>query len=129
MLTYLLDTNVLIMALRGRTMALDLLEQYRVHDSAGISVTTRTEILAGMRSHEEHLTMELLASLLNLSVTADVADRAGRLIYTAARKGIQTSFPDALIAATALEHGIIVVTTNAAHFEALGVSVRKIAGE
>ncbi len=129
MLTHLLDTNVLILALRGRMIALDLLEQYRGRDSAGISVTTRTEILAGMRPYEEELTMALLTSLLNLPVTADVADRAGRLIYAAARRGAQTSFPDALIAATALEHDLIVVTTNAKHFEELGVSVRQIAGE
>jgi len=57
-----------------------------------------------------------------------VADRAGRLIYAVARNGIQTSFPDALIAATALEHDLTVVTTNARHFEELGVNIRSLSG-
>jgi len=91
-----------------------------------ISAVTRAEILAGMRPREEQMTMELLASLSNLPVTTDVADRAGRLIYTAGRQGVQTSFPDALIAATALEHDLTIVTTNVRHFEELGASVRKV---
>ena len=97
----LLDTNVLILHLRQRGSTTNFLLRWGQRDNLHISVVTRTEILAGMRPHEEHMTLDLLASLTNLPVTPAVADRAGRLIYTAARKGIQTSFPDALIAATA----------------------------
>ena len=126
MLTHLLDTNVLILALRGSPTALDMLEQFRLRDEAGISVATRTEILAGMRPREERTTMDLLASLRNLPITPAIADRAGRLIYAKARQGIQVAFPDALIAATALEHELAVVTTNARHFEEVGAAVREL---
>jgi len=81
-----------------------------------ISVVTRTEILAGMRPHEEKRTMELLESLDNIPIDGAIADRAGRLIYQYARKGVVLSLADALIAATALEHDLTLVTTNPKHF-------------
>ena len=40
--TSLLDTNMLIFALRRNTAALDLLEQLRQRDDATISVATRS---------------------------------------------------------------------------------------
>jgi len=114
--TSLLDTNVLIFALRRNTAALDLLERLRQRDDATISVATRAEVLAGMRPHEEPSTMALLNSLRNLPVTDEVADLAGRLIYRLARSGFQLSFPDALISATAIVHDLSIITTNAVHF-------------
>jgi tRNA(fMet)-specific endonuclease VapC len=114
---YLLDTNILILALRSDPKALDLLDTLdRKQESACISVATRTEILAGMRPYEEKRTMELLVSLENLPVDEAIADQGGRLIYQYARQGIQLSFPDALIAATALHHNLTLATTNPKHF-------------
>ncbi len=117
MADYLLDTNVLILALRSDPKALDLLDALdRKREHVCISVATRTEILAGMRPHEEERTIELLGSLDNLLVDEITADQAGRLIYQYACQGIQLSFPDALIAATALHHGLTLATTNPKHF-------------
>jgi predicted nucleic acid-binding protein len=114
---HLLDTNILILALRSDPKALDFLDALdREKERACISVATRTEILAGMRPHEEERTMELLDSLDNLLVDEAIADRAGRLIYQYARRGIQLSFPDAIIATTALQHGLTLATTNPKHF-------------
>ncbi|MGQ9490981.1 MAG: type II toxin-antitoxin system VapC family toxin [Anaerolineae bacterium] len=122
----LLDTATLILHLRERASVTDFLLRWGERDNLFISVVTRAEILAGMRPNEEHVTMELLGALSNLPVTPAVADRAGQLIYAAARRGVQTSFPDALIAATALEHDLVVVTTNVRHFEELGVGVKGV---
>lgn len=117
MADYLLDTNVLILALRSDPKALDSLDALdRKREHVCISVATRTEILAGMRPHEEERTIELLGSLDNLLVDEITADQAGRLIYQYACQGIQLSFPDALIAATALHHGLTLATTNPKHF-------------
>jgi predicted nucleic acid-binding protein len=113
---YLLDTNVLILHLRERSEITALLAHWGLENILYISVATRTEILAGMRPHEEERTMELLYSLENLPVDEAVADQAGRLIYQHARRGIQLSFPDALIAATALHHNLTLATTNPKHF-------------
>ncbi len=117
MADYLLDTNILILALRSDSDALDFLETLsREKESPLISVVTRTEVLAGMRPHEETRTMALLDSLVNISVDEVIADHAGRLIYQYARQGVQLSFPDALIAATALRQDLTLVTTNSKHF-------------
>ena len=117
MADYVLDTNVLILALRSDPRALDFLDALeRKKERVCISVVTRTEILTGMRPHEEERTMELLDSLENLPVDEAIADRAGRLIYQYARQGIQISFPDAIIGATALHHDLTLTTTNPRHF-------------
>jgi predicted nucleic acid-binding protein len=121
----LLDTGVLIQHLRKRNTATSFLIQRGQLDSLYISVVTRVEILAGMRPQEEALTLELVRALNNLPVDDLVADRAGRMIYTLARKGVQISFPDALIAATALQHRLAVVTTNVAHFQPTGVQLQR----
>jgi len=123
--THLLDSNILILALRGRPLALDLLDRFRSSDEASISVVTRTEVLAGMRPYEERITVELFLALLSLPVTEGIADRAGRLIYALARTGVQFSFPDALIAATALEHDLTLVTTNARHYPVAELKVQE----
>ena len=116
MADYLLDTNVLILHLRERPEITALLTRWGVEGALCISVATRTEILAGMHPHEEERTMALLDSLVNLPVDEAIADRAGRLIYQYARQGIQLSFADALIAATALHHDLTLATTNPKHF-------------
>jgi tRNA(fMet)-specific endonuclease VapC len=112
----LLDSNILILHLRKRGSATEFLLHWGKQDNLHISVATRTELLAGMRAHEERITVALLNSLRNLPVTDEVADLAGRLIYRLARNGVQLSFPDALISATALVHDLSIITTNGAHF-------------
>ena len=116
MADYLLDSNILILHLRERPEITALLTQWGTEGALYISVATRTEIVAGMRPHEKERTLELLDSLENLPVDEAIADRAGRLIYQHARQGIQFSFADALIAATALEHDLTLATTNPKHF-------------
>lgn len=116
MVDYLLDSNVLILHLRERPEITALLTRWGMEGALCISVVTRTEILAGIRPHEEERTMELLDSLTNLTVDRAIADRAGRLIYQYARQGVQLSLPDAVIAATALHHNLTLATTNPKHF-------------
>ena len=111
----LLDSSILILAPRGQPLALDLMSDLRTQGVLYISVATRAEVLAGMRPHEETRTMGLLGSLISLPVVTAIADQAGRWIYQYARRGIQLSFPDALIGATALAHGLALVATMGGH--------------
>ena len=117
---YLLDTNVLIYALRRDLGVLDWLDSILSTHHLYTSVASRVEVFAGMRPREEQMTEALLASLTSLSVTVPIADRAGRMIYKYGRQGFQVSFPDALIAATALEQDLTLVTSNVRHFPMLG---------
>jgi predicted nucleic acid-binding protein len=109
----LVDTDVLVDHLRG----------HRRFESAGdevhVSAITRAEIFAG-RGTEERRVRQLLEVMEEILVDRPVAERAGRLRRT---KGL--ALPDALIAATAIEHRLTLVTRNARHFaEIAGLRVR-----
>ena len=58
----------------------------------------------------------MMASFAQLSVDAATADEAARI-----RRECHLKLPDALIAATALLHGVPVVTANARDFERVGL--------
>ena len=75
---------------------------------------------------EQWLETELLQSFDDanvLPVTKAIGDRWAALSARAQEKGVQTAVLDGLIAATALEHGLIVVTRNVKDFVGLGVEV------
>lgn len=100
----LLDTDVLVDHFRGHRR-LDL-----ASPSWKISVVTRCELFAG-RNADEALLQLALARLGELAVDRAVAESAGRICRAA-----QLHLPDALIAATALEHRLPLMTRNERHF-------------
>jgi len=58
-----------------------------------------------------------------LPVDIDVARRWGELSAAAQASGVQMSVTDGLIAATALHHGLHVMTHNRRHFATSGVMI------
>lgn len=101
----LVDTDVFIDHLRGARPLKTGPHQL------SFSVITRCELFAG-RSAEEDVLALLLAPFKELPVDRSIAERAGRLRRT---NGMRT--PDALIAGTALEHRLGLVTRNTNDFE------------
>lgn len=100
----LVDTDVFIDHLRG---ARELKPgRHRVH----YSVITRCELLAGAVGSA--LVQRLLDPFRELPVDRDVAERAGRI-----RRETGIATPDALIAATAVEHDLTLITRNRRDFE------------
>jgi predicted nucleic acid-binding protein len=100
----LVDTDVFVDHLRG---AAELKPgPHRLH----YSVMTRAELFAG--SSATDAITNLLAPFRELPIGRDVAERAGRI-----RRETQIRIADALIAATALEHGLGLATRNRRHFE------------
>ena len=74
------------------------------------SVTTRAELLAG--SSATDAVSRLLAPLREVPVDRAIAERAGRV-----RRETGVRLPDALIAASALERGLVVAMRNRKHLE------------
>ncbi|HEU4320606.1 MAG TPA: PIN domain-containing protein [Acidimicrobiia bacterium] len=84
------------------------------------SVVTRVELFAGNSATE--IVSILLAPFRELHVGREIAERAGRL-----RRESGIRLPDALIAATALEHKLSLFTRNRSDFEGVrGLRVREI---
>ncbi len=107
----LLDSDVFIDHIRGaRPLPVG---------PASYSIVTRTELFAG-DERDEPAVRTLLAPLREITVDRAIAERAGRL-----RRGTGLRTPDALIAATALEHGLDLVTRNRRYFDRVrGLRVR-----
>lgn len=108
----LVDTDVFIDHLRG---AAELRAgRNRLH----YSVVTRAELFAGNTAMD--LVSQLLGPLREIPVDRAVAERAGRVV-----REFQLRMPDALIAATALEHRLTLVTRNRKDFDRVrGLRVR-----
>lgn len=111
----LVDTDVFVDHLRG---AHELKPgRHRLH----YSVITRAELFVG--NSATNLAQLLLAPFREIPVDRAVAERAGRI-----RRETQVRLPDALIAATALEHGLNLATRNRSDFEAIrGLRIRNLA--
>ena len=101
----LIDTDVFIDHLRG-ARRLTLAD----NDVASYSVVTLCELFAGTRVDEGSV-RTLLAPFAALVVDQATAEHAGRV-----RRETATRLADALIAATALEHGLTVMTRNVRDF-------------
>ena len=88
-------------------------------DRIHYSVITRAELFAGRETQEEPVRV-LLAPFAEVAVDRAIAERGGRL-----RRELAIALPDALVAATALERDLTLLTRNLKDFEAVpGLSVR-----
>ncbi|MGC9349767.1 MAG: type II toxin-antitoxin system VapC family toxin [Anaerolineae bacterium] len=113
---YLLESNVLIQHLRGHEPTTDLLTRLALDGQLGLAAISRTEVLAGMRDYEAESTLAFLDALACYALDVATADRAGELIREFRRRGVTLDVPDAMIAATAIEHCLILLTYNPRHF-------------
>lgn len=129
---YLLDTNFISELRKEARANRGVLAWGLAHDplQCALSVITIGEIRSGIENCrlrdltqaialEKWLAEQLVVFSANiLPVTLDIADRWGRLLS----KG-GPSDADSLIAATALEHDLTVITRNVADFESSGAWV------
>lgn len=114
----LIDTDVLIWMTRGHAGAalrLQTLTPWR------ISAVTYMELAQGCRDKQELARVKkglAVSQTEILPLNTAITERAMQLVDAyALSHGIQLA--DALIAATALEHGLTILTSNAKHFSAV----------
>jgi len=111
----LIDTDVLIWMTRGHAGAATRLQTMTPWR---ISAVTYMELAQGCRNKDELARIKKGLALCHteiMPVSTAVSDRAMQLIDTYALSH-SLQLGDALIAATALEHGLAVFTANTKHF-------------
>jgi len=120
---YVLDSDVLIWHLRGKPSVVEHVTALAGKGVLMVSAIARAEVLAGMRSREEDATLLLLDSLETVPVITAIADRAAAAIRDLRRRGVTVHLPDALIAATAIEHDAELHTCNPRHYPSYDIEV------
>lgn len=116
MSSFLLDTGLIIRHLRGQRQAVQLMRGLAKTGRLGIASITRLEIYAGMHPDEKFATKKLLSRFLTFDLDKETGDRAGTLINQARTQQIGLSVPDAIVAATAVQHNLTLVTLNQSDF-------------
>jgi predicted nucleic acid-binding protein len=116
MMDYLLDTGLLISNLRRAPGYADLSVLMPSRGHLYISVYTRLEVLRGMRAREREQTMYLLGCFVSLSMDVVIADQSATWLQDWRKRGVVLGEPDVIIAATALQHNLELITTNPRHF-------------
>lgn len=121
---YLVDTTVLIDASRQQEPALTWM-QTALRDRVVVAVSTISiaEFVTGFRPDERPRWEAFTDELTHWNVTTGIAVRAGGLRYELRRQGRTLLLPDALIAATAIAHGAVLVTANVKDFSVAGVAL------
>jgi tRNA(fMet)-specific endonuclease VapC len=115
---YLVDTDVLIDVSRNNEAAIRFLEQ--LEDSWSVSIITALELIVGARNKEEVSEIDqLVASYSPIPLTTEIGNSAYSLLRQFAKSHGLRVF-DSLIAATALEEDLMLVSRNKKHFEMIG---------
>jgi toxin FitB len=134
-LTYLLDTNVVSQTSKLKPNVA-VMNWWKLQDELSLilSAIVFQELRFGIEmlqpgSKRDRLKEWLEIRLRNefaeriLPVTGEIAEVSGRLIADRKKDAHTLDPADALIAATALVHGLQVATLNRKHFERLGVGL------
>jgi predicted nucleic acid-binding protein len=116
----LIDTDVLVDASRGVAEAIRFLDEQRAAASAPISVVSAMELIGGCRNSGD---LRAVQQVLGHHTLVPVTARAS----TVALELMESFFlshgpliPDALIAATARENGLVLFTRNVRHYQMIG---------
>jgi predicted nucleic acid-binding protein len=115
-LALLLDTTVLIDALRDRPVAGRLRELRDADRVPWICAVNVDEVLRGTNTKEEALVIRFLSGLHLAPLGRAEGERAGRWRRDFARRGVTLSQGDCLIAAAAVGVDARLVTGNPKHF-------------
>ena len=115
----LVDTDVLIWHLRGYAQATRRLDRL---ESFALSAVTYMELLQGMRDKTELAAVKKMLELRAARIVplTEVTTQQAIALMESLTLSHGLQMGDALIAATALEHQLILLTGNVKHFRAVG---------
>lgn len=119
----LLDTDTFSEILRGQHKIVCLRErEYRAEwDRLTLSAVTVMEVVCGRWTTTNPRLLSKFESKIAdqkvLSFGRLTSELAGKIAAGLKAVGKPVGFPDAMIAATAIEHGLVLVSGNIAHFE------------
>lgn len=114
----IVDTDVLIWASRGNARAVEILDE---HAGFFISVVTYAEILQGARDRNEVRSFQKALRFWRaktLHISEPISQRAMFLVERYALSH-SVNLSDALIAATAIQHGETLMTGNRKHYSVI----------
>ena len=112
----LIDTDVLIWYMRGNQKAFKAVEAL---DGFRISMVTYIELVQGLRNKVEMNTLKnfLQAKSIPIQHVTDGISATAMFLVEQHHFGHSLELVDALIAATALDHGLPLFTANARHYQ------------
>ena len=120
-MTYLVDSDYVVDYLKGRPAAIPLLDSL-VPEGLAISIITYAEVYEGIyygRTPQQYrrIFRRFLQGVQVLGISRPVAERFAILHGELRAQGLLIPHPDLFIAATAVHHGLTLVTRNIRHFE------------
>ncbi|OGY16841.1 MAG: hypothetical protein A2785_03695 [Candidatus Chisholmbacteria bacterium RIFCSPHIGHO2_01_FULL_49_18] len=107
---FLLDTDIIINHLKDRSKKGFSLENLFAQGNLFVSTLTAAEVWRGIPQEKRDKTEEALTRIENIPVTTGLARSSGVLSFTYAKRGITITTIDAIIATTALEKNLILVS-------------------
>jgi predicted nucleic acid-binding protein len=115
---YLIDTNILIDALKSRRTRLEFLQRLSDSQPLAFCSIVVAELFAGFGTAGEiaKAHADLLEALVYVSTSQSAAELAGTLLLKYKKRGTTLSLADAMIAAVAITEGHTLVTDNVKHF-------------
>ncbi|MEA3358380.1 MAG: type II toxin-antitoxin system VapC family toxin [Thermodesulfobacteriota bacterium] len=123
----LLDSTVLIDLTRENEEAINFIDTVRKsnHETA-ISIISSMELIIGCRNKSEiGKTLKFLREYSIIDISVPISRKSYQLIIQYS-KSHGLVIPDAFIAATALDEGLTLVTSNVRHFDMIeGLGVQK----
>jgi predicted nucleic acid-binding protein len=127
------DSTEFIHAERRRLTVQSILEPFRMTEGVAVSVMTLAELKHGVRRADSPLRSmvrqrfldEVIATFTPLPISESIAIRSGELEAELELRGEKLDIADILIAATAIEYDLEIVTRNINHFKRIpGLRIR-----
>jgi tRNA(fMet)-specific endonuclease VapC len=112
---YLVDTDVLIDVSRNNEAAIDFLDQ--LDESWSMSIITALELIVGARNKKDVNQIDQLVTVYSaIPLTTEIGNSSYGLLRQFAKSHGLSVF-DSLIAATAIEENLTLVSKNKKHFQ------------